>query len=62
MLLRIVIAVTDEQLRGKLRPLFEKSDTMVETISDYSRLWEKVSRKTCDVVALSRDLVRDRSF
>jgi len=62
MLLRIVIAVTDKQLRRKLRPLLEKSDTIVETISDYSRLWKKVSRKTCDVVALSRDLVRDRSL
>lgn len=62
MLLRIVIAVTDQQLRRKLRPLLEKSDTIVEAISDYSRLWKKVSRKTCDLVALSRDLVRDRAI
>jgi DNA-binding NtrC family response regulator len=62
MLLRIVIAVADQQLRRKLRPLFEKSDTIIETISDYSRLWKKISRKTCDVVALSRDLVRDRAL
>ncbi|MFX0197507.1 MAG: sigma-54 interaction domain-containing protein [Candidatus Hodarchaeota archaeon] len=62
MLLRIVIVVTDKQLRRKIHPLLEKSDTIVETISDYSRLWKKVSRKTCDAVVLSRDLVRDRSL
>jgi len=62
MLLRIVTAVTEAELRKKLSELLKKSDTVVETVADYSRFWKRIPRKTCDLVVLSRDLIRDKAL
>jgi DNA-binding NtrC family response regulator len=62
MLLSIVTVVTEAELRKKLSKILKKPDTIVEAVSDPSRFWKKVSRKTCDLVVLSRDLIHDKGL
>jgi len=62
MLLRIVTAVTEPELQSRLRQLLKKPDTIVEAVADHKRLWKKLSRKTCDLIVLSRDLIRDEAL
>lgn len=61
MLLRIVTAVTEAEFRKKLSQLLKKPDTIVEAVTDHSRFWNKISRKTCDLIVLSRELIRDEN-
>lgn len=61
MLLRIVTAVTEAELRKKLSQLLKKPHTIVEAVTDHSRFWKKISHKTCDLIVLSRDLIRDET-
>jgi DNA-binding NtrC family response regulator len=62
MLLRIVTAVTEPEFQNRLHQLLKKPDTIVETVADHKRLWKKLSRKTCDIIFLSRDLLRDEAY
>ncbi|MHC4544144.1 MAG: sigma-54 dependent transcriptional regulator [Planctomycetota bacterium] len=62
MLLRIVTAITESEVQSRLRQLLKKPDTIVETVTDHKRLWKKLARKTCDLVVLSRDLIRDKAL
>jgi len=62
MLLSIVTAVTKAELRKKLSKILKKPDTIIESVSEPGRFWKKVSRKTCDIVVLSRDLIRDKAL
>jgi DNA-binding NtrC family response regulator len=40
----------------------KKPDTIVETVTDHKRLWKKLSNKTCDIIFLSRDLLRHEAY
>ena len=62
MLSRITIAVTEAQLREKLSKLLKNPDTVVEILTDHRRLWKKISRKTCDLVIVSGDLIQDKAL
>ena len=62
MLLRIVTTVTEPELKDRLRQLLKKPDTILETITDHKRLWKKLSIKTCDLVVLSKDLIRKKAL
>ena len=62
MLLRIVTAVTESVVQNRLRQLLKKPDTIVEAVTDHKRLWKKLSRKTCDLIVLSRDLISDEAL
>jgi two-component system response regulator AtoC len=62
MLLSIITVVTEADLRKKLSKILKKPDTIIESVADPVRFWKKVSRKTCDLVVLSRDLIRDKAL
>jgi two-component system response regulator AtoC len=62
MLLSILTVVTESELRKKLSKVLKKPDTIIESVSDPARFWKKVSRKTCDLVVLSRELIRDKAL
>ncbi len=62
MLLSIVTAVTEAGLRNKLSKILKKPDTIIESVTEPGRFWKKVSRKTCDLVVLSRDLIQDKAI
>ena len=62
MLLRIVTAVTEPELQNRLRQFLKRPDSVVEAVGDHRRIWKKLYRKTCDLVVLSRDLIRDEAL
>ena len=62
MLLHILTAVIEPELQSRLHQLLEKPDTIVETVTDYSQFWKKISRRTCDLIVLSRDLIHDETI
>ena len=62
MLLRIALAVTEVQLREKLSNLLKNPDTIVEPLTDHRRFWKKISRKTCDLVVVSSDLIQGKAL
>jgi two-component system response regulator AtoC len=62
MLLSVVTVVTEAGLQKKLSKILKKPDTIIESVSDPNRFWKKVSRKTCDLVVLGRDLIRDKAL
>jgi len=62
MLLHIVTAVTKPKLQNSIHQLLKKSDSVVEAVDDHRRIWKKLTSKTCDLVVLSRDLIRDEAL
>ena len=60
--LHIFITVAEPELQNRLHQLLEKPDTFVETVKDHRRFWKKISRRTCDPIALSRDLIQDETI
>ena len=62
MLSRITIAVTEAGLQEKLSKLLKNPDTVVESLKDHRRFWKKISRKTCDLVVVSSDLIQGKAL
>jgi two-component system response regulator AtoC len=62
MLLRIVIVVTEPDVKDKLRHLLKKPDAIVEAVAEQKGLWKKLSLKTCDLIILSKDLIGDEAL
>ena len=62
MLLHIITAITEPELQSKLSQLLKKPDTIVETVTNHNRLWKTISRQTCDLIVLSRNLIRDNNI
>ena len=62
MLLHILTAVSEPELQKKLGKLLKKPDTIVEAVLNRSLLWKTISHQTCDLIILSRDLIRDNNI
>ena len=62
MLLHILIALEEPELQSKLCTLLSKKDTIVEIVEDHKRFWEKISRRTSDLLIVSRTFVTCDTF
>ena len=57
MLLRIVLAIEDRQLRKDVQEILSETDAMVETIRGRRHLWERAAHRSADVLIASRSAI-----
>jgi len=57
MLLRVIIATDDANLRRRLRELLAGPDIMLEAVRGKRLLWERAARKGADVILASESVV-----
>ena len=57
MLLRVILAVDDAQLRRKLRQLLADDDVVTESVRGKRNLWERTARLSGDVVIASESVI-----
>jgi transcriptional regulator with GAF, ATPase, and Fis domain len=53
MLLRVILAM-EKEVEPRIRRLIGRSDVLLETVESPRRLWERIMRKSSDVVLVSR--------
>ena len=59
MLVRVVLAVRDVEVRLRFLKLLDQTDVLVDAVQDATRLWETVSRESFDVAVIGRALVTE---
>ena len=59
MLLRVTVAVRKTGVRRRLARMLARLDVLVSEADRLKALWELVARDTCDVILVSRDLLRE---
>jgi DNA-binding NtrC family response regulator len=57
MLLRVILAVGDAQLRRRLRQLLSDTDVVIESLRGRKNLWERIARLSSDVVIASESVI-----
>jgi len=57
MIARIVLTIQEPGLRGELRKALAGPDVIVDAVSGRTRLWERLARRSADLVILSRSLL-----
>ena len=57
MLIHIVIAVGEAELRRRFQQLLAQPDVVVNAVQDVVRLWETVSRESFDIAIIGRALM-----
>jgi two-component system, NtrC family, response regulator AtoC len=57
MLIRVVLAITETALRKRLARLLESPDVLVEVVETRRLLWERITRKGCDIVLANHSVV-----
>ncbi|HUV38769.1 MAG TPA: sigma-54 dependent transcriptional regulator [Planctomycetota bacterium] len=62
MLSRLVLAIEDAELRSRLRTAAGRPDVMTESVRGTEHLFERIARKTADLVLVSRSLIPSPPF
>jgi len=58
MLLRVVLAL-EKPVEQRIRRLIARSDALLETVETPRKLWERVTRKTADVLVASAGFIKE---
>lgn len=62
MLLHVMIALDESELKGKISTLLVRKDTIVEPVKNLNAFWKEVSKKTSDLLIVDRGLLGDRAL
>jgi len=57
MLNRVILVMTDKELRRRIRRLLPGGDVMAESIRGRNHLWERAARRSADVIVASREAI-----
>jgi two-component system response regulator AtoC len=57
MLLRAILAIQEPSLRKRIGGLLPQDEVIVETVETRRRLWERMVRKSCDLVIASKSVI-----
>ena len=57
MIVRVLLAVDSPTHRRRLRAAFQQPDVVVDSIRASSRLWERISRESGDLIVVSESLI-----
>jgi len=62
MLLHVMIALDESELKGKISRLLVQKDTIVEPVKNLNAFWKEIPRRTSDLLVVDRGLLGDRSL
>ena len=62
MLLHVMIALDESELKAKISKLSVRKDTVVESVENPNAFWKEVPRRTCDLLMLDRGILGDRAL
>ena len=62
MLIRVLLAIDKPKLQKYLKTLLLQQDVMVDTMSRKTRLLERISRESCDLLIISKSLITNPVF
>jgi len=57
MLTRVVVAIAKASLARQVHQALRRDDVLVETVKGTRKLWERISRKSADVIVLGRSVI-----
>jgi two-component system response regulator AtoC len=62
MLLHVMIALDESELKTKISKLLVRKDILVESVKNLNVFWKDVPRRTCDLLIVDRELLGDRAL